>query len=542
MKKILPALIFFSLAIAGKAQITYQITYSDVGHCDAKSVIQTSDGSYVFAGSEVVPGHASDIILVKTDSVGTTIWSAVYSSTRGNDTLINDYGYDVKETSDGYIICGTTFGSPLDASFSDVLLIKTDFSGSIQWANVYGGGGNDDAFSISLSNENGYYITGHADDNGSSNNKGFILKIDESGNPVWYRFANVAGNSRFNNGTVASDSGFVATGSIAYPGSVNDLFLVKCSKTGNLEWAHRYSAPGDQQGNSVVETSNGNYMVAGSTSVNGSVNLTDMLIVESNSSGAFQWAKTYNHLFEDRATGIVRADNSTFGISGYSNGTSVIDTVRLADFLKIDSTGSILNSAMFGDFTRDCFGYNILHTSDNGFIIGGVSNGLAGPDGAAYIIKTDATGGSAECQANDLSLSSAPLAMNDSAGCDTTSMFPIYDVTSSTIPFSISSISFGVVCIDTSSVQENNETLHISVYPNPVNSELNIDLETAKKHFDQLTVSDEYGRVIMTRKIAPNDTKVLLSVKSFKPGIYVLELRGDDNLTVKKFVRINGQN
>jgi hypothetical protein len=65
------------------------------------------------------------LYLIKTDSVGDTLWTRTFGS---SDRV--DFGYTVREASDGgYILTGHT--QSFDKTEADILLIKTDSSGKV---------------------------------------------------------------------------------------------------------------------------------------------------------------------------------------------------------------------------------------------------------------------------------------------------------------------------------------------------------------------------------------------------------------------------
>jgi len=529
MKKLLLLPILFLFLLSAKGQISYQITYGDTTHYEVKAVIQNVNGGYAFLGSIYSPTDSSDIILTFTDSVGSTILSVVYS------TPFNDYGFDMKQTPDGgFIICGSTFGSSLHTTYNDALLIKTDQLGFVQWVYEYGGAGNDEAYGVSLSKDHGYFVAGHTNSDGTLNNRGFAMKVDSNGVPVWYHTTSNSGSSRFLDGGTCTDSSFIAAGSTINPGSYNDLFVVKYSNAGVPLWSHRFGLAGNQESNAIKATSDGGSIIAGIHSPDNSSNSTDMIVVKLSSSGSVDWSNTYNYQYEDRATDIVQLTNGDYAITGYSNGTDTIAPVRLVDFLKINSLGNIRNEHVYGDFTIDNLSYSISETQDHGFIMGGVSGGFGNPNGSAYLIKTDSDGTAPACPQNPVSFTLTQVTLLDSAGSDTTSTIPLYTI--NTYSPILSSISFSLICLSLK-VDDQAESASIQVYPNPVKRELNIHLSESGI-FTGLLISDVYGRIIMKQKIQADQTNLSIDMENFTSGVYQVELSGTAGRFVKKIVKV----
>ncbi|MDD5337093.1 MAG: hypothetical protein PHS02_01270 [Candidatus ainarchaeum sp.] len=78
----------------------------------------TSDGGYIIAdGTPINDAKGGDVLLIKTDSQGTMEWNATFGGP------MEDVAHSVQQTSDGgYIVAGAT--TPEDSGFSDMWLVK----------------------------------------------------------------------------------------------------------------------------------------------------------------------------------------------------------------------------------------------------------------------------------------------------------------------------------------------------------------------------------------------------------------------------------
>jgi hypothetical protein len=186
------------------------------GNC----VVQTDDGGYFIVGW-IFPDEQniqSDVLLIKTDSFGDTLWTNIIG---GED---NDIGFFVRETLDGYVISGQTKpeGQPYDA-----LLIKTDLWGEVIWSKTFGGERSDAAFSVEVS-ENGYFVTGTT--NGtwwvSLSGDMWAFKTNSDGDLLWESIYDIATNDIAWSGIITSDGGYAMTGLAGY-GFGGDLWLAK---------------------------------------------------------------------------------------------------------------------------------------------------------------------------------------------------------------------------------------------------------------------------------------------------------------------------
>jgi hypothetical protein len=198
--------------------ILWTKTYDEksYGNC----VVQTNDGGFIVAGWIFLsdPNIQSDMLLIKTDSFGTTLWTKIIG---GSDY---DIGYCVRQIPEGYIISGQTkpAGNPYDA-----LLIKTDSEGNVTWEKTFGGKKSDAAFTIEQSYR-GYYITGTTNGTWWISNQGdmWAFEVDTNGNLIWEKIFDVALSDIAWSGITTSDGGYAISGFAGY-GFGGDLWQAK---------------------------------------------------------------------------------------------------------------------------------------------------------------------------------------------------------------------------------------------------------------------------------------------------------------------------
>ncbi|AIQ69625.1 hypothetical protein [Paenibacillus graminis] len=329
------------------------------------SVVQTSDGGYVFVGSTTVNGN-DDILFAKTDASQTLQWAYTYGGTGAES------GVEVRVASDGgYMIAGTSNAS----GSSDVILIKTDASGTVQWSKTYGGPAKEEAQAMELGTDGGYIVAG-TKESSSNSNDAYMLKVDANGGIQWTRtFGKDNLEDRFYGVAVTPDGGYVAVGyktvsEIINPGTAQRMYglMVKVNGSGNTVFEStldRYSML-----NGVAATSNG-YVAAGAINnidLPNNTQVYNIFVTKVGTSGSQSWSRQFHATNGDFGNDIKLAKDGNFIVTGFT--TPAVSKEDLL-MLKIDGSGNALwsNTYSFGDTGE--IGRSVAATSDGGYVVAG---------------------------------------------------------------------------------------------------------------------------------------------------------------------------
>jgi hypothetical protein len=337
------------------------------------SVQQTSDGGYIVAGvTHSFSSGGYDIFLIKTDANGNVIWAKTYGE------ISNEKAFSVQQTSDGgYIVAGVT--DYFSAVIGDIFLIKTDANGNIQWAKTYGGTSTDSAFSVQQTSDGGYIVAGYTYSFGAGGTDIFLIKTDASGNLQW---AKTYGGTYWDEAysvQQTSDGGYIVAG---YPS------LIKTDANGNIIWAKTY---GGTTVRSVQQTSDGGYIVAGHTNSFGA-GYYDIFLIKTDANGNVQWAKTYGGTYSEWASSVQQTSDGGYIVAGT---TRSFGAYWYNIFLiKTDANGNIQWAKTYGGTDGD-EAYYARQTSDGGYIVAGGTGSLSVE--GALLIKTDANGNIGSC-------------------------------------------------------------------------------------------------------------------------------------------------
>ena len=226
-----------------------------VGNMYGASAQQTADGGYIIAGT-IWYSSSYDVLLIKTDGSGDQIWSQIFHESAYKIARC------VRQTSEGgYIVAGYTASYP-----SDVFLIKTDATGNEIWSTSFGGSDSDAPNSVKQTADGGYVIVGNTLSFGAGGYDVYLFKTDVDGNEVWSR---TFGGSNWDFGysvDQTSDGGYIVAGSTqSFGAGSSDVYLVKTDADGNEVWSRTFGGSEADSAGSVQQASDGGYISAGTT-------------------------------------------------------------------------------------------------------------------------------------------------------------------------------------------------------------------------------------------------------------------------------------
>ncbi|WP_370571816.1 disaggregatase related repeat-containing protein [Methanomethylovorans sp.] len=382
---------------------------------DANSVQQTSDGGYIVAG-ESWGGGGRDAWLIKVDSNGNQQWNKTF----GESDI--DYASSVQQTSDGgYIIAGTTI--QYGAGGEDAWLIKTDSSGNELWNKTFGGSNYDVANSVDQTSDGGYIVAGGTVSYGAGDSDAWLIKVDSSGNQQWNE---TFGEARWDNAESVqqtSDGGYIiAGGTESYGASWMDAWLIKTDSNGNQKWSKTFWNLADhwEYVYSVQQTADGEYILAGDSGY-GDGGSNDALLIKVDSNGNKKWSKIFDGTSSegDNKFSVDQTSDGGYIVAGSTNSYGAGEDDAL--LIKVDSNGNQQWNKTFGGSMPDS-AYSVQQTSDGGYIIAGTTRSYGTGIGDAWLIKVA-----------PLSLTSSyDNRLRESSSCSVLGTTPYIDVGKST--------------------------------------------------------------------------------------------------------------
>jgi hypothetical protein len=334
---------------------TYGGPWDDEGH----GVEQTSDGGYIVAGC-TNSFDAWDFYLIKTDSSGQALWTHHYGNSDDADLC-----YSVQQTSDGgYIMAGES--GYFD--WNQVYLIKVNSSGDLQWFKAYGGYGTDVGYCVQQTKEGGYVVAGVTGSSGAGLDDVYLIKTNSLGDSLWAHTYGGADDDVGDFVRQTKDGGYIIAGyTSSFGEGVSDMYLIKTNSLGQQIWSKTYGGSAEDKANCVIQTEDGGYILTGFTVSFGDGD-GDVYVIKTDSLGDTVWTRTYGGVGNEDGNSIHQTSDGGYIIAGFTNsfGAGLTDVY----LIKTDSTGQVLWTGTYGGADYD-EGNSVDETSDGQYIVAG---------------------------------------------------------------------------------------------------------------------------------------------------------------------------
>ena len=504
---------------------------------DAAVLIGTSDSNYILLGSSFsgVGGNKTqnnwdtsfateDFWVVKFNSWGEKIWDRRYGGFSEDGPSLYSL-HEIK--SGGYIMGGfSTSGvsgdkTEPDRGGQDYWIIKIDSVGNKIWDKTFGGSQDEIFGSIQITADGGYILggTSYSDSSGdkTQNSRGgtdyWVVKTDSLGNKQWdkrfggfdydfmLRVIQTKGGGYVLGGVSASSLGGDKT---AANFGGYDYWVIKIDSAGNKVWDASFGGSYDEELESLLQTGDGGYILAGwsassisgnkSSQVNGGE---DYWIVKIDSMGNKQWDSDFGGTDDDRLFNLIQTQDGGFLLSGNSMSPQSYDKTEnnigavQTWLLKTDSLGKKQwDKTILVDAPADVA--NSIQTSDGCYVVASFTAANAG-----YYKSQSAINSSSDYWVIKF--------------CDTI----------------------------VTTVNEITPNLQFSVYPNPFVTDLAISMQKDNLKEATFTITNLLGQTIYTQhetNLSTTYTK-MLDLSYLPNGVYFLEVVVDGERMVREVVK-----
>lgn len=482
--------LFFLMSISfGQIIHTFQKTYGCLGYNYGRCSYQTGDGGYIILGNKTGFSGGTDIYLVKTDTVGKIIWDKAIGGTE------IDWANDFKITHDkGYIITGYT--NALFGNGYDVLLVKTDSMGVVQWSKVYGGTDWDMGNSVIEDKDHNYLVAGESYSNSFGDADVYIIKTDSIGDTLWTKHYGGTGTDIAYSIDTTYTSGYVVAGvTRKLTDTTYDAYLLSIKKNGDTLFTKKYGDSLDDKFYCARQVDDSSFIICGYTENYGALQKDGWIIkmdTLGDTTGTKGWIQifSFSNIGNEEYYDIKRSWTNGFITIGYTttwgNGGSDVYPVLT------DNGGWFVYGPSCGGSRYD-IGYSVNLTKDSCYIYTGTTESYGFGLSNIYFIKTDKTGYCAGPPTHEVGI-------NES---------------------------------------ENVSSIKINIYPNPTKDIANIIIgETSDKKIN-ITLYNVLGEILFQDNFNCNKnlSNYKIDLSSYPDGIYFVQLRSSLFTTTSKVVK-----
>jgi len=165
-----------------------------------------------------------------------------------------------------------------------------------------------------------------------------------------------------------------------------DVWLLRTNASGDTLWTRTYGGPLGDAGSSVRQTTDGGYVIGGSTSSFGAGSY-DFYLIKTGVSGDTVWTRTYGGSGWDMGRAAQQTADGGYIIAGTTR--SFGSGRRDVHLVKTNAEGDTLWTRTYGGSDEDecrC----VRQTADGGYIVAGSSRSFGAGDDDVYLIKTNA--------------------------------------------------------------------------------------------------------------------------------------------------------
>jgi len=491
----------------------------------AKDVVSTQDGSYVYLFRQVEIGGSftQTLKLVKTDSIGSFIWSTAFTTT---EPSLEPFSMIEMKNGD-FTIVGKL-------GFDDTFVLRVDKNGIYKWVKKYHSFNPVGYYSIEAkainTEDDGIAITGMWALPNANKGTIYLLKLNSDGEVQWANILETQQRTIGYDLVENANNELIVVGSTMNEWSdINRIYGAKFSAQGQNIWSKDFGI-----GNlpSISLTSQDEYII----SAVGQDTLG--FIFRINDQGGVEWGKKlsalnqYVHIKQS-----IKSKNYRLVYGGYAldpKEGSLASTSR-GVVCELSGGGDVIWAKKYGvvDFNS---GFNVKFTDaymriavapDGGYILTG--NDEYFYKGEMYMIKTDSKGEAGCNSLDDLTFKTSDLTINSGNSVLTSPI--IITTLVDTFTLVSSSVEVNTVCA-TVSANEIASNENIRLFPNPANDFVTISTADSKNINLTLKVFNTLGIQCGVYQFYHSNVSSI-DISSLPQGQYFYELTEEHNILAR---------
>ena len=387
-------------------------------------------------------------------------------------------------------------------------------------------------------------------------NSGYLMALTNDLDTMWTKefFGDVSypidSSCHFNDMDVCENGDLIFTGELYIYHLPSKTILLRSDSLGNQRWIKYFGSVGINSGYSVVETSDHGFAIGCYQFDPENNNSGDPLIIKTDSLGVKQWEKNIGGPFPDNAAMLsISSDSSIVVGTMYSDSIGGTDPYSRVHIIKVSEDGTILWDKKYGDSKVKYNHLRNIRCLDDGNIIACGDRTNDPPHRSGWMMKLASNGDSLWFRYHDLIHGQNSLNYlydfvhtedEDFIACGY--VIPIAPDTGYNDAWIIRLDSFGC---DTPGCQTvnivevpDNSYNSLKIFPNPANTEIQIDLPILPNVGSSLLIYDLFGRKQDEVYIPRNQYQARIDISQYSPGVYIAVLKDENKILGRgKFIK-----
>ena len=394
---LLVSLLLFSTAgflgvAADESQAYWIESLGDSGWLRLNTATLLDDGSIIAVGWIAREKYNGDLMVIKFSPYGTVEWAKVYGGPG------DDYPTGVTIGPNGDIIVVGTTSSYGSGSY-DVWVLRLYPDGKIRWQKTYGGPGDDRAMDVAIDHAGKIVVVGGTTSYGANPGESsdlWVLKLSGTGDVVWSR---TYGRTKWDWGdSVAVDgSNNIYVGGVywlgvsapySHFGDGGSGWILKLDTNGNVVW-NRMLGGVDNEWVSGIALLDGDVIFVGSTKSFGAGDY-DLWVGRLDSDGNLKWVKSYGGTSRDVGTSLLVLNQYCGFLVGYTYSAQEVTGSKAWILRFSPGSGEVDWQRVYGGEGDDhAFG---IAGSPDGIVVLGASSSFGKAQRSAWILKLQTSG------------------------------------------------------------------------------------------------------------------------------------------------------
>ena len=277
-------------------------------------------------------------------------------------------------------------------------MLKLDRDGNTEWQETYGGTEDDVAQAIQQTSDGGYIVAGYTASFGAGKKDVWVLKLDKDGVVVWQKTYGGTEDDWASSILETKDGGFiVAATTSSFGAGKSDIWILKLDKDGSAEWQKTYGLPANEEATSIRQTSDDAYIVTGVTDSFTTLYKGESWVLKLDSVGNIQtnWQILYGGSANDKIYSIEPTRDGKYVVVGNTDSSGV--GKKDVWVMMLSGNGTILWKETWGG-SEDDEGFSVQETLDGGVVVAGWTGSLGAGKGDLLLLKLDSKGAIPDCQ------------------------------------------------------------------------------------------------------------------------------------------------